>query len=539
MFHARSARSPMTTVPLRRTGPIMRLTWALSLDKLTPEGRSRNMRAIGQKDTNPELVAGGFFTRSDRGEIQWASIRKIRRAARSWGRWASAPARSPRPPCSRTARAAGRAIKIGMVSPPDRPDRRVRRGRSVGAGRGAQGARATASRSPASSTRSRSSIATASRTRTAPRKSRRSSSTTTRSTSWSPRRPETPTNPVADQCELAGVPCITADDPWEDWFFGRKGNPAKGFEWTYHFFWGFGMVGNLFADMWLSLPTNKIVGTDVHQRSATAIAANDEQHGMPPALPKSKGFNVVNLGLYPPLSDDFTAQITAAQESQLRDLLRHLQPAAIRDLLDPMRAAGLPPQDHDAAQGDAVPLGGRGAGNRGAGTSTEVWWSQHHPFKSGLTGQTRAAILRRLHRGDRQAVDPADRLQACQPRSRDRRRSSAPRSSTPPRSATRSPTTDYQSLVGPLTWKGGPTNPVQERVHDAAGRRPVEAGQEVQIRSAHRLQQDGAEHPARQPVRGDQVLIASMAVLLELDGVVEILRRAQGGRRPHPRGRGG
>ncbi len=49
--------------------------------------------------------------------------------------------------------------------------------------------------------------------------------------------------PVADQCELAGMPCITADDPWEDFFFGRKGNPAKGFEWTYHFFWGFGMVG--------------------------------------------------------------------------------------------------------------------------------------------------------------------------------------------------------------------------------------------------------------------------------------------------------
>src|ERR1700761_2987990 len=68
------------------------------------------------------------------------------------------------------------------------------------------------------------------------------------------------TNPVADQCELAGVPCITADDPWEAYFFGRKGNPKVGFEWTYHFFWGFGMVSNLFADMWLSIPTNKTVG---------------------------------------------------------------------------------------------------------------------------------------------------------------------------------------------------------------------------------------------------------------------------------------
>ena len=40
------------------------------------------------------------------------------------------------------------------------------------------------------------------------------------------------TNPVADQCELNGVPCITSDDPWQAWFFGRKGDPKKGFEWT-------------------------------------------------------------------------------------------------------------------------------------------------------------------------------------------------------------------------------------------------------------------------------------------------------------------
>src|SRR4029077_13770315 len=50
------------------------------------------------------------------------------------------------------------------------------------------------------------------------------------------------TNPVADQCELAGVPCATSGDPWQAWFFGRKGDPKKGFDWPYHFFWGFDMV---------------------------------------------------------------------------------------------------------------------------------------------------------------------------------------------------------------------------------------------------------------------------------------------------------
>ena len=46
------------------------------------------------------------------------------------------------------------------------------------------------------------------------------------------------TNPVADQAELNEVPCITTNCPWQPYFFGRNGDPAKGFTWTYHFFWG-------------------------------------------------------------------------------------------------------------------------------------------------------------------------------------------------------------------------------------------------------------------------------------------------------------
>ncbi|REV34145.1 ABC transporter substrate-binding protein, partial [Mycobacterium tuberculosis] len=45
--------------------------------------------------------------------------------------------------------------------------------------------------------------------------------------------PET-ANPVSDACELNEVPCISSVVPWQPWFFGRKGDPAKGFNWTYH-----------------------------------------------------------------------------------------------------------------------------------------------------------------------------------------------------------------------------------------------------------------------------------------------------------------
>ena len=39
--------------------------------------------------------------------------------------------------------------------------------------------------------------------------------------------PET-ANPVSDACELNEVPCISSVVPWQPWFFGRKGDPAKG-----------------------------------------------------------------------------------------------------------------------------------------------------------------------------------------------------------------------------------------------------------------------------------------------------------------------
>ena len=68
------------------------------------------------------------------------------------------------------------------------------------------------------------------------------------------------TNPVADQAEVNEVPCITTDCPWQPYFFGRNGNPAKGFTWTYHFFWGLEDVIAAFLPMWDGAPTNKVVG---------------------------------------------------------------------------------------------------------------------------------------------------------------------------------------------------------------------------------------------------------------------------------------
>jgi branched-chain amino acid transport system substrate-binding protein len=265
------------------------------------------------------------------------------------------------------------------------------------------------------------------------------------------------TNPVADQCELAGMPCITSDDPWEAWFFGRKGDPKKGFEWTYHFFWGFGMVANMFAEMWLSIPTNKIVGV-LLTNDPDGVAASNPEHGLPATI-KKHGFDVHFLGLYPPLTDDFTAQITQLKNMNADIVCGIFNPPQFAIFWTQCAQQGYKPKIVTPPKALLFPTAVEALGDRGAGMSTEVWWSHHHPFKSSLTGQTALQYcdayeaasgkqwtqpLGFKHANLEVAIDALKRAKKLEPEAI--------------RDAIAA--TDYQSIVGPITWKGGPLNPV-------------------------------------------------------------------------------
>src|SRR5262247_2696069 len=104
------------------------------------------------------------------------------------------------------------------------------------------------------------------------------------------------TNPVADQAEVNEIPCVTTDCPWQPYFFGRTGDPKKGFTWTYHFFWGLEDVIAAFLALWNSTRTNKVVG-GLFPNDADGNAWGDAQHGLPPALAKA-GYRLTDPGRY-------------------------------------------------------------------------------------------------------------------------------------------------------------------------------------------------------------------------------------------------
>ena len=93
--------------------------------------------------------------------------------------------------------------------------------------------------------------------------------------------PET-TNPVSDQCELNGVPCISTVAPVAAVVLRPQAasRRRKGFEWTYHFFWGLEDIIAVFTNMWNSLPTNKSVG-GLFPNDGDGNAWGDTERGLP------------------------------------------------------------------------------------------------------------------------------------------------------------------------------------------------------------------------------------------------------------------
>ncbi len=197
--------------------------------------------------------------------------------------------------------------------------------------------------------------------------------------------PET-TNPVADQAEVNEVPCITTNCPWQPYFFGRNGDPAKGFKYTYHFFCGLEDVIGAFLNLWDTVPTNKIVG-GIFPNDADGNAWGDPKLGLPPAL-AAAGYKLIDPGRFQVMSNDFTAQITAFKQAGCEIITGNAIPPDFATFWAQCAQQGFKPKIVTIGKALLFPAVIDSLGDRGNGLSTEIWWGPTHPYKSGLTGQS-------------------------------------------------------------------------------------------------------------------------------------------------------
>ena len=197
--------------------------------------------------------------------------------------------------------------------------------------------------------------------------------------------PET-TNPVSDQCEINEVSCISTVAPWQPWFFTRGGDPAKGFDYTWHFFWGLEDVIAVFTDMWNQLPTGKVVG-GLFPNDGDGNAWGDPKHGFPPVLAE-KGYKLVDPGRYQNLTDNFTAQINAFKAGGCEIVTGVVIPPDFTIFWTQARQQGFRPKIASVGKALLFPVAVEALGDTGHNLSSEVWWSPSHPFKSSLTGMS-------------------------------------------------------------------------------------------------------------------------------------------------------
>jgi branched-chain amino acid transport system substrate-binding protein len=197
-------------------------------------------------------------------------------------------------------------------------------------------------------------------------------------------------NPVSDQAELNDTPCITTDCPWQPYFFGRGGAPDKGFENTYHFFWGLEDVIGAFLDLWGKSGVGKSVA-GLFPNDADGNAWGDAELGLPKPL-AAAGYKLVDPGRYQPLTDDFSAQIAAFKEAGCEIVTGNMIPPDFGTFWAQAAQQGFAPKVVTIGKALLFPSVIEGLGDRGIGLTSEVWWSPNHPFKSSLTGVSSADL---------------------------------------------------------------------------------------------------------------------------------------------------
>ncbi len=207
-------------------------------------------------------------------------------------------------------------------------------------------------------------------------------------------------NPVADTCEANGVPCISSLAPWQPYFFGRKGDPAKGFKWTYHFFWGLEDVISVFLEMWAQVPTNKVVG-GVFPNDPDGNAWGDKKLGFPQPLKKA-GYKTIDPGRYPNLNDDFSSQISKFKTGHAQIVTGVPIPPDFTTFWKQALQQGFRPKIASVGKALLFPASVEALGKDGVGMSTELWWHPTMPYKSSLTGQSAAALASAYEGGTKQ-----------------------------------------------------------------------------------------------------------------------------------------
>jgi branched-chain amino acid transport system substrate-binding protein len=201
--------------------------------------------------------------------------------------------------------------------------------------------------------------------------------------------PET-TNPVAGACEKLGTPCLSTVCPWESWYAGLGGNPAKPtttFKYCTLFFFGLQQFQGCFVPMWNRIHTNKIVAC-MYPNDADGNAFR----GAFEPLIKASGYKVVDGGAYQDGTTDFSSMISKFKSKHCEVFSNAPLPPDFNTFWKQASQQGFKPRIATVAKVLLFPADTAALGPLVNNIATDSWWGPFMPYASSLTGETASAL---------------------------------------------------------------------------------------------------------------------------------------------------
>lgn len=193
-------------------------------------------------------------------------------------------------------------------------------------------------------------------------------------------------NPVADNCEANGVPCLSTDVPMEVYVFQRGGSPDKPFKWTYNLFWGMTEEAAVEVDMFNQIATNKKIGAlwpNNAPGNAYRMTYGEGGTGWP-----DPSYVYIDSGLYNEPSEDFTEQISLFKKEGCEILQGVMIDPDWTILTKQCAQQSFKPKIMEGIKPTLFPATLEAVGPIGDGQCGTQWFHPTYPFKSSLTGET-------------------------------------------------------------------------------------------------------------------------------------------------------
>lgn len=263
------------------------------------------------------------------------------------------------------------------------------------------------------------------------------------------------TNPVADVCEAAGIPCLTTISPWQAWYFGRGAKPGDRFRWSFHFFFGLEDIIASYLSLWQPLEVKGAVGVLWPDDDDGHAFANPDT-GFPPAL-KEAGYAIVDPGRFSLQGEvNYAAMVSQFKSSNVEIVTGALPPPFFIEFWKECLRQQFKPKAVTVAKAVEFPEALMPFKRDASGITSLVWWSPKHPWKSGMTGQSADQLAHTyMQASQRNWTMPLGIKHALFEIALDvLRRSGGPGRPDALREALA--TTSYDSMVGHIDFNSGP-----------------------------------------------------------------------------------